>query len=144
MPSAACRYTLAARRGARHRRRVRLRQVGHGAGGHGPAAASAQITGLDHVPRRASSSACAQAASCERSAGDGIAMIFQDPMTSLNPVYTVGWQLAEAVRAHNDVSKKAAWTRAVEMLDLVGIPQRQGAGQGATRTSSPAACASGR
>jgi peptide/nickel transport system ATP-binding protein len=55
--------------------------------------------------------------------GNGIAMIFQDPMTSLNPVFTVGWQLAEAYRAHHDVSKKAARAKAVETLDLVGIPQ---------------------
>ncbi len=55
--------------------------------------------------------------------GDGVAMIFQDPMTSLNPVHTIGKQLAEAHSAHHDGSKRAAWTRAVEILEVVGIPQ---------------------
>lgn len=54
--------------------------------------------------------------------GDDIAMIFQEPMTSLNPVFTVGNQLAEVHRHHRGGSRKAAWARAVEMLDIVGIP----------------------
>jgi peptide/nickel transport system ATP-binding protein len=55
--------------------------------------------------------------------GEEIAMIFQDPLSSLHPFYRVGDQLTEAVRAHHDVSKKAARDRAVEMLQLVGIPE---------------------
>ncbi len=54
--------------------------------------------------------------------GDEIAMIFQEPMTSLNPAFTVGNQIARAVRAHQSVSRASAKARAVEMLDLVGIP----------------------
>jgi oligopeptide/dipeptide ABC transporter ATP-binding protein len=49
-------------------------------------------------------------------------MIFQDPMTSLNPVYTIGWQITEAILAHQDVSKDAAMARAIELLAKVGIP----------------------
>ncbi len=54
--------------------------------------------------------------------GEHLAMIFQDPMTSLNPVYRVGRQIAEAVLAHHDVPKPAARDRAAELLSLVGIP----------------------
>jgi oligopeptide/dipeptide ABC transporter ATP-binding protein len=54
--------------------------------------------------------------------GNNIAMIFQDPLTSLNPVYSIGFQIAEAVHAHNDVSKEAALDRAIELLGIVGIP----------------------
>jgi peptide/nickel transport system ATP-binding protein len=55
--------------------------------------------------------------------GDDVAMIFQDPLSSLHPFYKVGKQIAEAVRAHREVSKAQAWDRAVEMLGLVGIPE---------------------
>jgi peptide/nickel transport system ATP-binding protein len=54
--------------------------------------------------------------------GAGISMIFQDPMTSLNPVYRVGWQIVEQIRAHENISKQAAQARAVELLAAVGIP----------------------
>jgi peptide/nickel transport system ATP-binding protein len=55
--------------------------------------------------------------------GNEVAMIFQEPMTSLNPVLTVGYQIAEAVRKHMGVDRKAARARAIEMLDLVRIPE---------------------
>ncbi len=55
--------------------------------------------------------------------GKKIAMVFQDPMTAMNPVYRVGWQLAEAVRAHEDLNSKQARARSIELLDTVGIPQ---------------------
>ncbi|MEU7257977.1 dipeptide ABC transporter ATP-binding protein [Streptomyces rimosus] len=54
--------------------------------------------------------------------GNGIGMVFQDPLSALTPVYSVGNQLVEALRVHQDLSRKAARTRAVELLDLVGIP----------------------
>ena len=54
--------------------------------------------------------------------GKQIAMIFQDPMTALTPVYTIGWQIAEQVLIHDRVSHRAARRRAVELLEAVGIP----------------------
>ncbi|BBK30110.1 oligopeptide transport system ATP-binding protein [Stella humosa] len=55
--------------------------------------------------------------------GTEIAMVFQEPMTSLNPVHTIGAQVAEGIIFHRRVSKKAALDEAVELLDLVGIPE---------------------
>jgi peptide/nickel transport system ATP-binding protein len=55
--------------------------------------------------------------------GNEISMIFQEPMTSLNPVMTIGKQIAEALILHRDMNRKAALRRAVEMLDLVRIPE---------------------
>ncbi|WP_016933156.1 dipeptide ABC transporter ATP-binding protein, partial [Rhodococcus sp. R1101] len=55
--------------------------------------------------------------------GKDIAVIFQEPMTALNPVYTIGWQITEAIRAHADVTKAEAKERVIELLRLVDIPE---------------------
>jgi oligopeptide/dipeptide ABC transporter ATP-binding protein len=57
--------------------------------------------------------------------GNEISMIFQEPMTSLNPVMTIGKQISEALILHRNMDKKAAFKRAIEMLDLVKIPEPQ-------------------
>lgn len=54
--------------------------------------------------------------------GNDIAMIFQEPMTSLNPVFTVGNQISEVLMLHKGMNKKEAWDRSIELMDLVGIP----------------------
>ncbi|MEJ5997018.1 dipeptide ABC transporter ATP-binding protein [Corynebacterium sp. H130] len=57
--------------------------------------------------------------------GNDIGMIFQDPLSALTPVFTVGEQIVEAIQVHRKVSKQQAWKEAVELLDLVGIPNPQ-------------------
>src|SRR5947209_353194 len=57
--------------------------------------------------------------------GNDIAMIFQDPMTSLNPVHRIGAQLVEAIQLHRDVTKRQARARALELLNAVGIPRAE-------------------
>lgn len=61
--------------------------------------------------------------SMRRIRGNDIAMIFQEPMTSFNPVYKIGEQVSEAIRLHQGLDRKAAWQQAARMLELVGIPR---------------------
>ena len=57
--------------------------------------------------------------------GNDISMIFQEPMTALNPVFDVGWQIGEPLRVHHDVSTKESYNRAVELMQQVGIPSAE-------------------
>ena len=105
-----------------------------GESGCGKSVTSLTIMGLNN-PRNASSSGeavfdgedllAASQSRLRELRGEKIAMIFQDPMTSLNPVKSIGWQLSEAVLLHNDVSKKEARARALTALQDVGIPRAE-------------------
>jgi ABC-type dipeptide/oligopeptide/nickel transport system ATPase component len=66
----------------------------------------------------------ASEAEWQRVRGDRIAMVFQDPMTALNPMYTVGWQVAECVRLHRRTGRSVAMARAIELLEAVGLPEQ--------------------
>ncbi|WP_069202995.1 ABC transporter ATP-binding protein [Bacillus testis] len=57
--------------------------------------------------------------------GNDVAMIFQEPMTSLNPLFTIGNQLMEAIRLHSNATKKEAYSQAVDMMKLVGLPRAE-------------------
>ncbi len=77
--------------------------------------------------------------------GERIAMIFQDPMTSFNPVYRIGDQIVEAIRAHRpDISKQQSRERVDRAASTRSASPTPSAGSTTTRTSSPAGCASGR
>ena len=78
---------------------------------------SVVLDGLDLVPM--------SNRDMENLRGERIAMVFQEPMTSLNPAFRVGDQISEVVRRHNDMSRSDARRRAVEVLDLVGIPKAE-------------------
>ena len=75
--------------------------------------------------------------------GNDISMIFQEPMTSLNPVFTVGRQVSESLIFHQDMDKKSARQKAIEMLKLVEIPDADLVVDPLSRTSFLAECARG-
>jgi oligopeptide/dipeptide ABC transporter ATP-binding protein len=102
-----------------------------GESGSGKSVSALAVLGL--LPRTARVSGSIQVAGYEvvgrkdaeltRIRGARVAMVFQDPLTSLNPVHPIGTQITEAIHAHRDVSRAAARERAVELLRTVGIPQ---------------------
>ncbi len=102
-----------------------------GESGSGKSVATQTVTGLTRGARVSGSAVFdgtellgAPEATLRRIRGARIGMIFQDPLTSLHPYYTVGWQVVEMIRAHDrSVSKAAARERAAELLGLVGIPR---------------------
>ena len=98
----------------------------------------------EHPARRSRAPRDASDSTMRSIQGSDVAMIFQEPMTSLNPAFTIGNQIAESVRAHRKVSKKASvGTRRRDARTSSAFPMRP-SGSTSTRTSSPAACGSGR
>ena len=117
-------------RDPRHARRVRLRQERDRPGHHGHPRHRRPGTS----PAGRSATAAWTCSSCPRSerrqsAANKIAMIFQDALSALNPVFTVGFQIGELFRMHRGMSRADAKKRAIELLDLVKIPAAEAAGQ---------------
>jgi peptide/nickel transport system ATP-binding protein len=102
-----------------------------GESGSGKSVTALTVMGLTHLPNATVEGRVVfdgvdllklPAGALQRVRGKRIAMIFQDPMSSLHPLYKVGWQIVEAIRAHEDVSHAVARRRALEALTEVGIP----------------------
>ncbi len=105
-----------------------------GESGSGKSVSSMAVLGLHDIKRSRLTGSIrvggqevvgASEATLRRIRGNDVAMIFQDPLTALHPFFRIGDQIVEAYKLHNKVSKKTAWNRAIEMLDLVGIPEPQ-------------------
>ena len=109
-----------ARRNALPGRRIRLRQVDDGAVGDEPAAARRRPHRRSH-PLSGPGSAGLSERQIARLRGDKMAMIFQEPMTSLNPAYTIGSQMSEVLERHRRATRRQAMDRAAELLARVGI-----------------------
>jgi peptide/nickel transport system ATP-binding protein len=103
-----------------------------GESGSGKSVSSMAVLGLHDIKRTKLTGSIrvggkeivgASASTLRKIRGKEVAMIFQDALSALHPFFTIGSQIVEAYRLHNNVSKSKARTRAIEMLDLVGIPQ---------------------
>jgi peptide/nickel transport system ATP-binding protein len=103
-----------------------------GESGSGKSVAALSVMGLIRPPGRVLPGSSVRVGGLEltslrerqyrRVRGSQIGMIFQDPVSSLNPAYRIGWQIAEAARLHAPLTRSEAMRRAIEMMDLVGIP----------------------
>ena len=103
-------------------RRVRLRQERDRVFADAPGAAAGSRSPAARSASRARTCSRSTRAACARVRGRQMSMIFQEPLSSLNPLYTIGQQVMEPLRLHRAVAHAEARTRAIAMLDRVGIP----------------------